>query len=261
MVGLTLAVVLVLAALEFRITRRNIGTPYNGYGALEGTLWRANASPMRGRVLAAWLVGWLPPRPRLIAYQVFKWGLCYAALALFAELVGLVPMLLLALLIASTFAFDYLGCYAELLGVCLCLTGEPGAVVAGSIIWGLSRETVLLAPVLAWPWGLAGVAARLLVVIWQGRPALYCERWTLRALNVPDLRAMWRRLDSHMVMAVLWTLATPIVVLAPLPAPFKGTAWAPLVWIVAGWTMARARETRVFMPAALWLAAGLGELV
>lgn len=254
----TLSLAVVLGLLDWRVTRRNMGAPYNGYGALGGTLWRVNASPMRGRVLMAWLVGWLPEPARVVAYLVAKWGLCWGVLAVYASLAGPVACLVLAGLIACTLTFDYWDGYAELLGICLCLTGRPGAAVVGSVVWGLSRETVLLAPVLAWPWGLVGVLVRGLTMVWQGAAPLYCERWTLRALNVPDVKAMWRRLDDHMLMSLLWTVATPIVMLGSLPEPFARTAWAPAVWIVAGWLLARARETRVFLPAALWLAAGIG---
>ena len=35
------------------------------------------------------------------------------------------------------------------------------------------------------------------------------------------------------------------------------TAVMALAWLVAGWTMARARETRVLLPCALWLVAAV----
>jgi len=35
------------------------------------------------------------------------------------------------------------------------------------------------------------------------------------------------------------------------------TAGVGLMWVAAGWTMGRAREVRVFLPSALWMAAAL----
>lgn len=253
---LSLALAACLSALEWRCTRRNIGTPYNGYGALEAPLWRAGQAPMSTRVLLPLLVGWMPEPARLVAYIVAKMALLWTALGTYGVMLGPAPMAMLAVLIATTFEFDYWDGYGELVGLLLCLTGRPGLIIVGATVWAMSRETVLMAPLLAWPWGLIGPVVWAAILLWQGFPALYCERWMLPT-NARDVRAAWRRLDAGVALSLLATIASPIMALSPaaMPPPLGRAAWAPLAWIVAGWTMGRARETRIFMPVALWLAA------
>lgn len=255
---LVFVVALLLAAIEFRTTRWNIGTPHNGYGALRGALARVTVAPMSNRVLLPWLVGWLPWPYRLGAYLIAKGMLCWWALALYEPLAGPVGVLILAILILSTIRFDYWSGYAELVGVLLCLTGQPAAVVVGAVVWGMSRETVLLAPFLAWPWGLIGPAVFLAVAVWQGLPPLVCSRWWLPR-NARELHFMWKQPDLGTALSLALSIATLVMVLSEreLPPPLGRTAWAPLMWIGAGLTIARTRETRVLLPATLWLAAGL----
>jgi len=273
-----LAVAAGLALLEWRMTAGNRNRECNGYGALAGTLRRNNAAPMRYRVLVPWVLLGLGRVVRLVRrrgitvqawhYQVVKGLLMWGSLAVAERLVGLAGMLAVAVLVASTFEFDYWDCYAELLGVGLCVMGSPWAALAGGVIWGLSRETAILAPALGLlaggPWaGLAAVsgpAAMLGVRLVQGRAALYCERWTMRAYNVPDLVKARGQGDVGLWLSIGWTvvgIVTAVWGRGRMPAALAATMPVALVWLVAGWTMARARETRVFMPLALWIAAAV----
>jgi len=271
-----LAVAAGLALLEWRMTAGNRNRDCNGYGALAGTLRRNNAAPMRYRVLMGWVLLGLAWVVRLVRrrgttvqawhYQVIKGLLMWGALAVARQIVGTAGMLALAVLVASTFEFDYWDCYAELLGVGLCVMGSPWAALAGGVIWGLSRETAVLAPGLALlsggPWcavaALSGPGAMGAVRLVQGRAGLYCERWTLRAYNVPDLRQAREIGDVGPWLSIGWMVAGIVTAVwgrGRMPAALAGTMPVALVWLVAGWTMARARETRVFMPLALWIAA------
>ena len=273
---LAVIVALALGVLEWRVVRGNVGAQWNGYGAMAGTLDRSNAAPMRYRVLVPWL--WAPFRRwsierGVLMYQVLKVALLAGALVVAERLLGRAGMLALAVLVAVTFEFDYWDCYAELLGLGLVLwgaqRGAPVAVAVGGVVWGLSRETALLAPAMGLVAGggwmglaaLTGPAALGLVQLVQGRADLYCERWTMQAYNVPDLALARERADVGPALSVAWMVATVAVVLlgrGVMPAALARTAWSSLAWLAAGWTMARARETRIFLPCALWLAAVAG---
>jgi len=263
------AVVLIwisLIALELRVTRRNVNNRYTGYGSMAATLERNSQAPMRYRVLAAWTVGRLPLRYWMDGYMALKYGLMGAALFIAYPLIGLAGVAVLAVLMAATFEFDYWDCYAELAAVGLILYGEPWAVLLGALLWGLSKETVFLAPALALfagglycgLIGLAGPLLFLLVMVVQGKTKLYCERWTARVYNAHNLGIAWARKDFNTFLSIAWTLAAVVVALSgKLAQPFASTAWLGLGWFVAGWTMAIGRETRVFLSAALWIAAGV----
>lgn len=260
---------LALAALDFRVTRANMGSPWNGYGAMLGALHRNNQAPMRYRVLMAWTVGRLPDRYRLAGYLAVKYALLALAFAAAYPLLGGPGLVLLALLLATALEFEYWDCYGELAAVGLCLSGEPWLVALGGALWATSRETWPLAVPLALfaggPWAaLASLSAPLawaFIRYRQGYAPRYCEWWTMRAYNLPDLRLARRRLDAAMLTSLLWAgpgLALIVARRAAMPAPLALTAWAVPAWIVAAWLFGRARETRTILPAALWIAASLG---
>ena len=266
MISAVILIWISLIALELRVTRRNINNWATGYGSMAATLERNSKAPMRYRVLAAWTVGRLPLRYWPGGYMSLKYLLMGAALFIAYPLLGLAGVAVLAVLTASTFEYDYWDCYAELAAVGLILYGEPWAVLTGAVLWGLSKETVFLAPALALfagglhcgLIGLAGPLMFLLAMVIQGKAKLYCKRWTARVYNAADLRIAWAVKDSGMLLSLTWMIAAVLVALfGKLAHPFAGTAWLGLGWFVAGWTLARARETRVFLPAALWIASGV----
>ena len=256
---------LAVGGLEWRALFYNSHSPYNGLGAIPGTLTRDNAAPMRYRVLVPWMLAPVPERWRGWLYQPVRTLLFFFALVAVEQLLGMRAALVVALLAASVIEYDYWDCYAELLGVALCLSNNVILVALGAALWGLSRETAALAPILALVasgpaaglMALTGPTAVALVRAVQGHADLYCERWTFRVYNLTDLRAMRRDRDITPLVSIAWTVATVAVVLfgrGAMPGPLARTAPLAMVWIAAGWMMARARETRVFMPVALWLA-------
>jgi len=263
--ALGLVAFLSVAGLDFRITRGNLGSPWNGYGAVRGAWQRTNKAPMRYRVLAAWLIGWLPRSWRLPAYLVVKYGLLAGAFIAAYPLVGSAGLLVLGLLIATALDFEYWDCYAELLAVGLCLSGSIWLVALGGLIWGLSKETWPLALALAlFSGGLwCGVAALVAPAAWglmrwyQGPAPLYCKHGEY---NAADLRIMFKRADVPLYTTIAWIAGGVVIMLVRrdvMPPALQLTAWAPLVWFAAAIALARMRETRVIMPAALWMAAGL----
>lgn len=279
---LAVLVAMGLGMLEWRVVRGNVGAVWNGWGAVGGTWRRDNGAPMRGRVLVPWVLWMLgktlrvaeDPKGLLVAYQVLKVGLLAGALAVVEALLGVKGMLVVAVLVATTFEFDYWDCYGELLGVGLVLWGAQSgalwAVAVGGVVWGLSKETALLAPVLGllgggvWC-GLAGMAGPVVigvVRVVQGRAELYCARWTLRVYNAGDLRRAVARWDVGPYLSIAWTVATVGAVVlgrGAMEEVMGRTAGVALAWPVAGWLMARARETRVFLPCALWMGAMVGR--
>jgi hypothetical protein len=188
---LALLAALAISVLDWRMTGARV-SEYCGYGAITGTLRRDNPAPMRYRVLVPWLMKLVYRivcrRPVGVAhYQVLKGALLAAALVAVQAIIGTPGMLLLAVLIASTLEFDYWDSYAELLGLALVLSGNLWLAGLGALLWGLSRETAALAPIIAytahgWPAGLVTCAApvtMLAVRLYQGQAQLYCRRFML----------------------------------------------------------------------------------
>lgn len=276
---LTLFLAAALTVLDWWRTLPNVGAVWNGYGALCAVLGRRGYAPMRYRVLMAWLFRFgtvLRPEWMLtpIQYQLLKGGLIWAGLAVAQQLVGVGALPFLVVLLALLLEFDYWSSYAELLGVGLVLlgsgSGQVGLVVLGAVVWGLSKETAAAAPALGLLaggllgaiGGLAGPLALAIVRRVQGRGALYCARWTLREYNVPDLGVAVERRDVGPLLSLVWSVATVaamVVVARSGAGPLQATAPAAGTWILAGWLMARARETRVFMPTVFWIVAAAVE--
>ncbi len=275
---------LVLTLVESRITRGNLGTTYNGYGAIPGVLDRTALHPMRHRVLMAWIVGWLPETAgrgipvRALAYQTVK-GVFITAALLAAYFCAydrsMVSVLALALLVMVTMEFDYWDCYMELAGAAVCLTGDVIAATLVMPLWAASRETWAFGALLvALASGNFTDAVPVLMMgglwyamVWhvQGPAPLYSHRWAMRAYNWNDLwRCIYYRPDSGPALAILWTLGTLAAVAfgrGLMPAHLARTAWVAVAWLVAGWLMGRAREVRVFLPTAIWMGAVIGRML
>jgi len=258
---LALLAAIAIAFLECRTPH----SAYNGYGAITGALRKDGAAPMRYRVLVPWLIkAWYKLtriEVRVWHYRILKGLLAWAAFSMTDMVFGPVVMLVMAVLVASTVEFDYWDLYAELLGITAVLSGDPALTAIGSLVWGLSRETAGLAPFISlsfggpWPWALAAPLALVLVRVVQGRARLYCERWTFLTYNL--------YLDPGLFYSVLVSAGIVWGALSfrRLPHAMAMTAWAPIVLVGAGWLMARARETRIFLPACLWLAVLIGGYV
>ena len=254
-------VALGLAALEIRVTCRNMNAIYNGMGAIDSVWERTAQAPMRYRVLVPWMVGWLHGKERTIAYLAIKMALLALTLAGTWAYLGESGALAFAALLASTMEFDYWDQYAELLGVLGCMSGNPWLTALGALAWGLSRETAVMAPAVSYLacgnlYGAVGPLALAIVRLTQGETTLYCPRW-MWCYNVEDLRKAIGHLDYAPLYSLLWSVVCVGILWPTLPRPFLATRALPLAWLGAGWILARARETRVFLPTALWMAASV----
>jgi len=229
-----------------------MNSQWNGYGAIESVQNKTAAAPMIYRVLFPWLIG----KPTMAKYQALQVTFITGALLSVYLAWGLPVMLVSAVLITGTFLFDYWDWSAELIGFSLALVSFPLAVL-GVILHGLSRET---APLVGLVYALhfqdingglvlsfVGFAVLVLVRRVQGKQRLYCDRWMYKrnlaelkkphlgnpyfsiGLTVLSLWGAWGRLDGLIVLPV----------------------------IGAGWLMAVAAETRVFIPLIPYAAYGL----
>jgi hypothetical protein len=222
---------------------------------------------------------------------IIKVALIFGSFLAIRPLVSDLGLMVFALIMILTFEFDYWDCYVEVIAVCFLLMGDPVYALVGTALWALSKETVLLAPVIGFFVGgpviaiatLPGIAVWYLMHRMQGKAKLYCDRWGARrrrleawrkSKNKPALPLYWftglaiilvgiynpadlklasKRRDMAPYISVLYTLLVVVVALAN-SGP---TIWAALVWPLAAWTMVRARETRVMLPSAVWVAISL----
>jgi len=232
-----------LAVLELQVCRKNIGAEWNGYGAIDGTFTKTNLAPMRYRVLVPWLLGWIPRKTRIWIYLVLKAALVGLTLWAAQRVIG--EWQPLALLIAVSFQFDYWDQYLELLGILGCMSGHPWVVGVSALFWGLSKETALIAPIIH-PMGVFGWVGMAIARLAQGDAELYCKRFTFLAYNWPDLKACIQRKDPYPAIAVVWSLFA-------IYAVIQGASPLILAYVIAAWTLARAREIRVLLPTAVWM--------
>lgn len=282
-----------LALLEFRIAQANIGSTWNGYGAIHGAITKTGAAPSRYRVLVPWLLAPVPREHRQSAYLALKVVLIFLSLVAARLVVGDVGLLVLALFMALSFEYDYWDCYTEIIGVCLILSGNLWLVLLGSIVWGLSKETSPLAVPLAlfsgglWAMVVSLVApvTLLLVMRFQGKAELRHGRWSKRKMrlnawrrteqrlpvrllgivafsvvgpyNPGDMKLAATRRDMGPWISLGWTLLAVALAVVVWGTPLAQTYWIGLAWVLAGWTIARVRETRIMLPTAIWMAIAL----
>lgn len=245
-----LAFALCLARLQF-LASRNMNAHWNGYGVIEGVQNKRVDAPMAYRVLVPWLIG----KPTMAKYQALQVTFITGALYSVYLAWGAPVMLVSCVLLAMTFYYDYWDWTAELAGFSLALVSLPLAIV-GVIFHGLSRETAPL-PGLVYALhfhdflgglivSLTGITILLYVRIIQGKHPLYCDRWMWKR-NLKELRAL--KLGS--------LFSVGLSVLALLGAWGRLGGLVVPVMLGAGWLMAVAAETRVFVPVIPYAAAFL----
>lgn len=250
------------------ISARNMSSPYNGYGCIDLVNRKDVKAPMAYRVLVPWLFRLFPGADRGTLYVGAKTVLNAAAIFLVAQAWSWEVALLVAVLVVPTFEFDYWDWAVELAGVAAVMTGNLTLAVVFTVLWALSRETVLIAPVM---WFVvfgdvtgtaavlaAAVAPFLAVRAYVGRRELYCSRFMVRQ-NLADLKPFfkWKPLFmSPIFTSVLITgLCLSVVVFQPVGWIF------PLVFLGAGWVLARATEPRVFTACLPWIAVTFLNLI
>jgi hypothetical protein len=263
-----------LERIELKMSAATIGSKYNGYGAIDAVLERRALAPMAYRVLVPWLVGLVERiAPKLKAhrfpwlYMVAKIALLTGALYATSLALGTKGALIVAALLPMTFYFDYWDWMGELAGVALALTGNLPAAMIGGVIAGWSKETAALAPltyglltrdvrgtVLV---GCTTAAALIIARLWGGAQPLYCQRFMVRE-NWGDLRHITRNRPVYLGELAMSLVITGLVLVAVVSGAAGPTWPVPLALLAAGWTMARAAETRIFASTLLWIAMLLG---
>ena len=264
------------------ITAGNLGQPYNGFGCIDAVNKRLTFAPMAYRVLIPWMI-WIwekflvitkskdetIKKTRITWYSVFR--ILLTALAFWAVMTAwdIKTGLVLVVLLLPTIKFDYWDYAGEITGLALAMTGNLALALPGVVIHGLSRETVLLAPVAYYlktgdmlgSVGLlcAGTVVLVLVRLWAGKRPLYCDRWMIKT-NWHNFKQFWKYWPLHtsdMVITLGYSLFMVLILcnIVNNNQNLDPTYVIPLVIFGTGWVMARADETRVFSAALPWLAA------
>lgn len=234
---------LCLARVQYMVTKFNMGARWNGYGAIDGVLDKKSDAPMVYRVLVPWLVG---RKKSIWKYELWQTIFMFMVVSsLFTAWNGSTALIAMIGLTA-TFWYDYWDWTIEITGLTLALVSFPLSLLV-AVPFGLSRETApLIGLVYAlhsgdWIRGaiLSGVAmiGIVLVRFIQGTDhPLYCERWMIRTnvllLQKWDLKAWASVLLCALALVGAWGRAEFVIV--------------PIL-TVAGFVMAKANETRVFV--------------
>lgn len=264
-----------------RVLHNFYTAPWNGLGAVEGTIQKTADAPMVYRVLVPWVIALIekvvndPPKrvvPRLTLYLLVKWGLMTVSLVTVHLILGPVFALGAALYWLMTVQFDYWSLYAETMAFAMVLSGQTELAVIGVIIAAMSRETSFVLPVIfafvvptsMWPnmvlvfsvW-IATVAS---VREYQGKHDLYCAR--VMVLENLDMNETLRQPHRRYYLAVGWgmILLSVLILFHTLPEPFNSTKWVPVVISALGFGAGFVHEPRIFTVSMLWYVAWLGGM-
>jgi len=271
MILLWMFLALLMERVAVKIGSSFYGTPYAGIGAIDGVLSREAAAPMAYRVLVPWIVGALErvwpglQAQRLVAlYEPLKIALTGTTLWVLSRTLGVRSALFVAAALPATFLFDYWDWTGEMIGLALALGARDVRwVMAGGVVAALSRpETAILVPIAYWLrtrdsratlW-IAGAVfcAMALVRAWAGHKTLYCQRWMVD-VNWRDLATVMNNRPFYVGEIVVSALVSAMTLWAVLSGRAGPTWLVPAALLVAGWTMARAAETRVFASCLLWI--------
>jgi hypothetical protein len=276
MIFLSMVVAWCFERAHMIIAAPNYGATANGFGAIELTVRREIKAPMAYRALVPLLtVGIerllrLPLSRRVDVYQTLK--ILLEALAFWAitKAWGLPVAFLSFLLALLTVKYDYWSWAPEMAGLALAMTGDLALALPGVILFALSRETAPLAAVvyilktgdIAGGLVLAMAAALVLVLVrmWAGRKPLYCSRFQWRY----NLNLFFGRTKGGDLILFKWQpiyhsdamIAAALSFLTIAVGVMGLVGWlVPVILVVAGWTLAKADETRVFAGALPWVAA------
>lgn len=158
-------------------------------------------------------------------------------------------------------------CYTgEAIGISLALSGNPFAALAGILVHGMSRETVLLNGFIYWlatgdvvtgiVLTFAAVAVYLFVRLYQGIKPLYCDRFLLKQ-NIEQLK---KPTEPFIFYAPYINLIA--IALALFGAILSGSiGWAVPVLVSANVIMGKIDEYRLQIAVAPWIGLALLELL
>lgn len=268
-----LVIAIVLERVQLLIGRNSYHSIYNGFGAIDSVAERKADAPMSYRVLVPIIVYWtkklIPTRPLSYIYEPIKVLSIFALLVVSHYVIGVTATLIFSVLVVSTFYFDYWDWVFECIGIVCALSGDPMIFMIGALLWALSKETAMLSPFifLAVTQNLTVFLGGLILVIvvmfavrqWVGKRKLYCERFMFRK-NISDLQLFF---NSHPFYLSEIAMAVMITILSIAAFAFNPQWYGLYVFafLGAGWTMARAAESRVFAGNLIFIAMTLSKFM
>lgn len=255
-----------LERAQLLLCAHNMGALFNGFGAIEQTNRRTALAPMAYRVLVPWLIGILEKIStrisRLHYYEGIRIALNMLALWSVKMAFGWEATMVMAILLLPTFKFDYWDWAIEVSSISLAMTGNLALAIPGAILHGLSRETVILAPIAyllktgdivgAAILAAAGLVPLVAVRMYVGKRNLYCKRWMIRE-NIALVKEFYKWTPIFFSDIMVSLVITALVIAGAL-VQHNITWLIPLIIMGAGWTMAKADEPRVFSAALPWVA-------
>jgi len=250
-----------LERVQLSIGIERYGSKWNcGIGTISNTLRKNAPAPMVYRVLIPWIIGfieWVLPKAkqwRLEIYEILKIMLLGIALWLIAWVWGWQVALITAVVLPITFRSDYWDWTVELIGLSLGMTGEPLLAMIGILLLGLSKETAPIVAIVFYSVTLDAPMTVVLLMLYgleyailrqiQGNHKLYCDRWMIKK-NLKDLKGLilMRPVFLHDLSMTLTVTGLAIVAMLQFPA---GWIVIPVI-LAAGWSLAIAMETRIFV--------------
>lgn len=263
-----------LERAQMIVCANNYGSPFNGFGCVEQVNKKNAAAPMAYRVLVPWLIAVVEklfPKvrgKRIVVYQVIKVVLNGFAIWSVWQAWGFETALLTCFLLVLTFRFDYWDWTLEIAGISLAMTGNLTLAVVGVFLHGLSRDTAVLVGA-AFFLKTGDIYASLILcslaaLIWVslraiiGERPLYCKRWMIFE-NIGLIKGI---MEWDLFFHAEPVISTAITALTLAAAMFFPVGWViPVIILIAGWTMGKADESRVFCAALPWAAAWLAGMV
>lgn len=258
-----MAMAFMLERVLLVIAKDNYGTAYNGAGAIEGVVKRSSMAPMVYRVLVPWVSYGLRRAgvPLLTAYELVKIVLTGFALWSVELAWGVGVAIMVLAILPVTYLYDYWDWAAELFGLCMCLTGNFFMSLAGVLVWGLSRETVVIGGIAYylvtgdWLGAVAISAAGMMVLstvhLIQGQHDRYCKTVWLRD-NLVMVRNIAKYERPAWINSIVFSLA--IILVAIAAAPFTGWKGILVGFLVGfGISFGKINETRVFTSLVPWV--------
>ena len=243
---------------QMMISASNYSTVFNGFGAIDLTVKKQIKAPMAYRVLVPFLVSWIEQtfkvdaKYRVFIYQNLKAFFVILAAYSVIHVFGIVTALITFLILLLTIQFDYWDWPIELAAVVFASGGHFVPALLLGILFAFSRETAPITGFIYWiaSGDLAGgiiisgftVLLMLGVRIFVGKRELYCKRvmWKDNLILFKNFLKWKPFAYSPLFVTSAITAGTLISVIV------NPHHWYSLIFIIAGWILAKADEPRVF---------------
>jgi len=269
-------IAVILDRAQLLIGKDSYSSKYNGYGAITDVNERNAAAPMAYRVLVPWVFVLLRKipiirefRPVGHVYEPLKLISLFAILAILNYFFGTVAALIFAAIITSTFFFDYWDWAFEAIGIVGAMSGNPYLFISGTILWALSKETAPLAPLIFFAvtgdiyisivGAILCAVSMLGVRMYVGKRELYCPRFMWN-VNWHDIMVSLKNSPLFLSEIVMAMIITFLTIFCFIVNPQVYGLYA-IALLVAGWTMARAAESRVFAGCLIFVAVTLSKFI